>query len=146
MKSAVRALGYPKQHMKKLACTGSGVTDSGLFSSFRCTATYTRHRHSRFFIQGQGEGGWLCAGKTLAGCELLRRGFVTSGTVATQGLNASVDLAARGYMSNRYGSYQAKGFCTRTGSLTWSCPFVSATVALTLKKATGGYVSGATTA
>lgn len=145
MKTAIRAIAYPKPHPKKLACKGSGATTSGEFASFRCVATYRHHRHHRFSIEGQGEGGWLCAGKTLATCQLLRRGFLTSQAVNIQGMGPSVDLAARGYMANKYGAYQAKGFCKQTTSSTWTCQFVEATVTLTVKAARGGYVEVATT-
>lgn len=142
IKTAVRAVGYPKPHPLRLGCKGLGAaTTSGAYTSFRCTARYRHHVRRRFFVEGKGEGGWLCAGKTLAGCKLLRRGFLTAATVGTQGLAASVDIAARGYMMNHYGSYQATGFCKQTASLSWSCPFVEATVTLTLRKAKGGYVS-----
>ena len=140
MKAAVHAIGYPKPHIKKLSCKGSGATSSGQFASFRCNATYPRHRHRVFFIEGQGEGGWLCAGKTLAGCKVLRKGFVTMAAVNAEGLPDAADLAARGYMTNRYGGYQAQGFCKQKAALSWSCPFVEATVTLTLTSARGGYV------
>jgi len=141
--AAVRAIGYPKQHAKTVACTGSGASMGG-FASFRCVAAYKHHRRRSFYIEGQGEGGWLCAGATLAGCKLLGHGFITTSSVKVQGLGASADLAARGYMTDKFGSYQAQGFCKQTTSSTWSCPFVGETVTLRLKKATGGYVTGAT--
>jgi len=140
--SAVKAIGYPKPHPKKLGCHGIGVADStGGHTAFRCTATYTHHRRRMFVIGGIGEGGWLCAAKTLAGCKLLRKGFVTSAEVSADGsMGAAADLAARGYMVNHYGSYQATGFCKQQGSSTWACGFTTATVTLTITRARGGYV------
>jgi hypothetical protein len=98
MKTAIRGLGYPKPHPKKLGCKAAGST------AFRCVATYRHHRHRRFVIGGTGV--WLCTGKTLDGCNWLHHGFVTStqleqhyaGHLATAAL-----FAARGYMAIKYG-------------------------------------------
>jgi len=143
MKTAVRGIGYPRAHAKKLSCRGQGsATTAGTFTSFRCVATYAHHRRRVFYIAGDGEGGWLCAGKTATACGLLRHGFVTTSQVAAdQSMGAAADLAARGYMQNHYGSYQALHFCQAAGSSTWSCPFAQATVTITFKAATGGYVT-----
>lgn len=147
MTMAVKAVGYPRLHARKVTCHGLGTADGiGRYLSFRCVALYARHRRARFYVGGLGEGGWLEAGKTPATERLLRKGFVPSATVATQGLAATADLAARGYMANRYGTYQAAGFCKQAGSSSWSCPFSMVTVTLTMKAAKGGYVTTASAA
>lgn len=144
MKTAVRAIGYPKPHPKTLACKGQGTATANLYTSFRCTATYPRHVRKRFVTAGRGEGGWLCAGKTMSACGLLRKGFITTATVTADGsLNAAADLAARGYLLNHGVQYTVIHFCQQTGSSTWSCPFQEATVTVTMKRATGGYVVSA---
>lgn len=103
MKAAVRAVGYPKPHPVKLGCKGLGAATSAGYTLFRCTARYRHQVRRRFFIEGQGEGGWLCAGKTLDGCTLLRRGFVTNAQVTHDGSVAfAAQLASRGYMANVY--------------------------------------------
>lgn len=152
MTAAVRAIGYPKPHMRKLACKGVGPADSaGGHTTFRCTATYRHHRRSRFYVGGRGEGGWLCAAKRLAGCKLLRHGFVTSAQIVTlQSLGAAADLAARGYLTNRDETYQVVHFCEQTSSSAFACPFTvndsSVTVTVSFKRAKGGYVISASTA
>lgn len=127
MKTAIRALDYPKPQSKKLICTEVDVAvgPGGQYSSFRCTATYSHHRRSRFVIAGVGEGGWLCAGKTFAGCKLLRHGFVPTADVNTDGsIGAAADLASRGYLVDHdQFPYQPVHFCQQAGASTWSCPF-----------------------
>jgi hypothetical protein len=148
MIAAVRALGYPRGLARKLACTGMGAADtSGRYASFRCKATYTHHRSRRFQIAGRGEGGWLCAGKTIAGCKLLRRGFVSKGMVTAEGFDAAANSAARGWVTNKYGTYQVTRYCTAstsTASSSYTCDFhVSSgniTVALTFIVAKRGYL------
>lgn len=144
MTAAVRAVGYPKPHPVKLACKGVGPATGAAYDSFRCTATYRHHIRKRFVIAGRGEGGWLCTGTTISACKTLKHGFVTTGQVATlKSLGAAADLAARGYMTNRFGGYQAVHFCEQTGETTFSCPFVGETVTITMKAAKGGYVETA---
>jgi hypothetical protein len=150
--AAVKALGYPKPNARKLACTGIGTADtSGRYFSFRCKATYARHRVRRFQIEGRGEGGWLCAGQTIAGCKLLKRGFVSKAAVATEGFDAAGQLAADGWVSNHYGVYQVTHACTPDTTLnsSYTCGFhVSSgdiTVALDMKVVKPGYVLTAST-
>jgi hypothetical protein len=148
MKTAVRGVAYPKPHPKKLSCKGQGPESGSLFSAFRCVSTYKHHQRRVFFIQGQDEGGWLCAGKTLAGCKLLRKGFVTTQEVnRLESLGAAADLAARGYLDNHGLTYQPVHFCQQAGTV-WACPFTvnntQVTVTVSLKKARGGYVISAT--
>jgi hypothetical protein len=145
MKTAIRGLGYPKPHPKKLGCRAAGST------AFRCVATYRRHRHRRFVIGGTGV--WLCAGKTLDGCGWLRHGFVTNtqleqhyaGHLATAAL-----FAARGYMAIKYGityTTSAPGG-GQTGPMTWTYSYYTSDtttvlITITLKQARGGYVVSA---
>lgn len=141
MTAAVKAVGYPKAHAKKLTCRGIGLADSsGRYNAFRCTAAYRHHRIRRFYAAGRGEGGWLCAAATLSGCKLLRHGYITT---ATMNLGGAIDIAARGYMTNHYGSYQVAGFC-RGGPPVWTCPFTNTTVTITTKAAKGGWVTTGT--
>lgn len=145
MTTAVKALRYPKPGARRLACRGLATPDTiGRFASFRCIATYRHHRRRVFYIAGQGEGGWLCAGTKLAGCKLLRRGFVTAAQVNTEGLDGAADLAARGWMTNHYGAYQVTHLCKATGTFSWSCAFSAATITVSMKAAKGGYLLSAT--
>ena len=147
MVAAVKAIKYPKPGARKISCRGLGTPDTtGRYTAFRCTTTYTHHRRRAFVIGGDGEGGWLCAARTLAGCKLLTHGFVTNGEVAKDSsLSAAADIAARGYMGNHYGSYQPTGFCKQQSAATWSCGFTTATVTLTMRHTTTGYVISGTT-
>ena len=144
MKTAIRAIGYPKPHPRRLTCRGLGADEgTGRFTAFRCVATYRRRRV--FYAQGQGEGGWICAGSALATCKVLRKGFVTTATVSTQGLAATADVAARGYLVDHdQFPYQVVHFCTQVGTTAWSCPFIvnnaPVSVSLSIRQAKGGYV------
>jgi hypothetical protein len=152
MRTAIRAVGYPTPHAKKLVCTESGVPvgSGGRYSSFRCTATYSQHR-SKFVVAGVGEGGWICGGRTFSGCKLLRHGFVTTGAVDAGGsMAAMADLASRGYLAvHDQLPYRPVRSCKKSGSSTWSCAFTvnkaRVTVSLSFKRASGGYVVGGTT-
>lgn len=152
MKTAIRALGYPKPHAKRLACTKFvAAGPGGQYSAFRCSATYRKHRRARFVTEGVGEGGWICGGKAVAGCKLLRHGFVTSAAVTADGsIAAAADLAARGYLVDHdHFPYQVVHFCVQVGSTAWSCAFTvnnaPVSVSLSFKKAKGGYVISGTT-
>lgn len=151
MKTAVRGLAYPKAGAKKLACRGLGTTtQAGWFSSFRCVATYRHHRRRVFYTQGQGLGGWICAGPTLATCKVLRHGFVTSGQAANGGTAVWAQLAARGFVENRYSvaSTVVTSPCRQSGTNSWTCGYGVAagdvTVTVSLKAVTAGYVVTAT--
>lgn len=140
MTAAAKAIGYPKPHAKKVACRGLGGPDSAnRYAAFHCVAIYTRKpAHRGFYITGRSQGGWLCAGARLATCKLLSRGFIAKDTI-TASINDAADLAARGWMTNRFGSYQPTGFCQPAGALKWTCGFTTATVTLAMKTAKGGY-------
>jgi hypothetical protein len=146
MLTALRALGYPKPHPLKLTCKDPPQGRDVGIASFACTATYKHHVRRRFVAAGQGEGGWLCAGKTLAGCKLLRRGFVTTAAAAVYpSLSGAAQIAAEGYLADHdQFPYQVVHFCTQASASSWSCPFLvnnaPVTVTISLKKAKGGYV------
>lgn len=150
MKTAIRAVGYPKPHPVKLACKGLGTQDSsGRFAAFRCTATYRHSIRRRFYIQGKGEGGWLCAGKTLTTCKVLPRGFVPSSQF-TYGVQGAAEVASTGYMQNTYGigAPSRTGPCTQSTSSAWTCGYWSTDttkvdVTVTVKPAKGGYAVSA---
>jgi hypothetical protein len=152
MKTAVRGLGYPKPHAKKLSCRGQGAaTSPGRFSSFRCIATYAHHRRRVFYVEGQGLGGWICAGARLATCKVLRHGFVTTSQAAFDGGAAgSASLAARGFVEDRYSvAYTVVTHpCTQSGSSSWTCGYAvaagDAEVTVSLKTVTTGFVVAAT--
>lgn len=147
--TAMRGLGYPRPHPKKLTC--SSITGS---EAYKCVATYAHHRRRRFVTGGVAQGGWLCAGKTLAACNTLRHGFVAtdqlSGSTADAVHGAAV-IASRGYMKIRYQmpSPNQSAPCTGSGA-TWTCSYYvtdtsTVAVTITLKTAKGGYVTAAST-
>lgn len=146
MKTAVRGLGYPKPHAKKLVCRGLGTAAGGQFDSFRCVATYTHHKRRVFYTAGRGEGGWLCAGKTATACGLLRHGFLTTAAASVYpSLAGAAGVSAEGWLADHGKSpFQVVHFCEATTPTTFSCPFtvnnVTVTVTIGLKKTTGGYV------
>ena len=78
MKTALRAVGYPRPHIQKLTCTGLGAPVYGRYWSFRCVARW-RHDPGRkvLYAAGSGYGGWICAGSSVAGCHVLRRATVS---------------------------------------------------------------------
>lgn len=138
MVAAVRALGYPKPHARKVTCKAVGP-------AFRCNATYRRKRV--FYAQGQGPGGWLCAGAKLSACKTLPRGFLAKDAIpAGLTLDAMVSTSAVGYIQDKYGiasgSTQRSQGCTPAGTNTWTCPFTypSATITITYKTARGGWI------
>lgn len=143
MKTAIRAVGYPHPHPKTLHC-------SDHHAMFKCSATYTRKpKKARFVIEGVGVGGWLCAGKTFAGCELLRHGFVTTNFVNSFGdLGKVADTASRSYLVNHGQSpYTVTHYCQQAegSTSTWTCAFTvnnePVTVTMTFTQARGGYVT-----
>lgn len=151
MTTAIRAIGYPKPHPKKLACRGVGAIDSaGRFVSFRCIATYSNHRRRVFYTAGQGlpESGWICAGPHPSPCKLLRKGFIPTAEANLQASQAGVaENVAKGYLVNHnLFPYQVTRFCEQSSS-GWSCPFTvnaqPVTVTVNLKAAKGGYVTTA---
>lgn len=154
MKTAIRALSYPKPHAKKLACKGLGAADTnGRHTSFRCVATYKHHRRRVFYTEGSGLGGWICAGTKLATCTVLHHGFASTSMVAFDGsLQGAAELAARGYVQNRYDTFDTfpAGECTQAAARSWSCPYKldagTITVTITLKTAKGGYLVSASAA
>lgn len=147
MLTAIRGLGYPKPHPKKLGCKAAGPT------AFKCVATYRHHQHRRFVIGGTGV--WLCSGKTLAGCGWLRHGFVTNSQLASKyssELSAAGEFAARAYMAVKYGvDYTVVGpGGGQTGPMSWAYVYYTSdtttiTITITFKQAKGGYVVAATT-
>lgn len=141
MTTALRAIGYPRPHARKLTCSGH--------TSFRCVALYRHHRRRVFRTQGRGEGGWICAGKRVATCKILRHGFVTTAN-ASLGLEGASEITSTGYLQDRYGvinTYRA-GPCSQTDSTAWSCPYhwtgdSTLVVTVAFRHAQGGYVTTA---
>ena len=135
MTAAVRAVGYPKPHPRKLSCRKAGA-------GFNCVAVYRRKR--RFYIQGAALGGWLCAGTRPSTCRILRHGFAAGPTSGDP--HGAADLAAQGYMGWKYNDPVpvVKAPCVTTGQLVWTCQYAGesapVTVTVRLKVAKGGWV------
>jgi hypothetical protein len=99
MKAAIRALGYPRPHAKKLTCKGVTLSGGVAYLSFKCVATYRNHPQRRFVAAGRGEGGWICAGKRLSTCKVLSHGFVSTAYASNQAeLGGAARFAAEGYI------------------------------------------------
>lgn len=145
MTAAVKVVGYPKPHAKRVVCRGTSAQLSlTTWTPVRCVATYRHHRRAVFTARWQGGGGWVCAGKTAATCKLLRHGFTP--TALSDGQPAWVaQMASIGYMANHYNAPQpfrnrdcptatppAYSFCYRldTGSVD---------ITVTVKQARAGY-------
>lgn len=75
MVAGLKAIHYPVASPKNLTCRGLGITVQGRHTSFRCVATLAAHKERRFYTRAVAKGGWLCAGKTLSRCAMLRTGF-----------------------------------------------------------------------
>lgn len=154
MTTAVRGLGYPKPHSKRLVCKGLGASAGGRHTAYRCVATYTHRRHRRFVIGGEAMGGWLCGGKKLASCAPLKHGFVTNTQLSQDDLgelSAAAGFASRGYLQMKYrvSTTYPKGSCSQAGASAWSCPYnwtndSTMTVTVSFKHAKGGYAISAT--
>jgi len=147
MTMAVKAVGYPRPHAKRVTCRGLGVADSaGRFSGFRCVAIYRRRPTRRVFYMAATLGGWLCAGPRLATCKTLRHGFVAT-DMAPYGVAAEASVSASGYAENKYGvtSTERSASCTPAGTLSWSCPFTApaATITVTYRPVKGGWLVSA---
>jgi hypothetical protein len=93
MKKALKAIGYPRTHLRKLTCRGVGAPVNGRYWSFRCAARWSHRGRRAFYAAGSGYGGWLCVGSSSSGCKVLRRGYLTEG----------VGQAAVGFMQNHFG-------------------------------------------
>jgi hypothetical protein len=133
MRTAVRALHYPKPGARKVSCRGT--------STYRCVITYRRHRRRVLYARWQGEGGWICAGPHLATCKTLRHGFLPTS------MGATPDYVAAGYVENKYGVTPDTTGCNQTGTLTWSCgyqiPSGPITVTVSFRTVKGGWVTSA---
>ena len=145
MATALRALHYPKPGALKMGCRGATV--------FRCKATYRHHRVRRFQAKWAAMGGFICAGKTIAGCNILRHGFLSPTVVGTDPRGAA-QQTARGYMTLHYQApdpYIAPGCVQSTQPSTWSfCYWISDTakinITVHLAKVKAGYVTTVTAA
>jgi hypothetical protein len=137
MATAARALRYPRPGALKLTCHG--------LSSFKCVATYPRHRKRVFYAKWQGGGGWVCAGAKIATCKVLRHGFITTSQAANT--SQAAELAVFGYIANTYPNAQktsACGYTAMSASCGYQLPSGPATVTVTLKQVKAGYITTAT--
>lgn len=143
MAQAMKALHYPKAGALKIGCR----TISG---GFRCKATYRHHRVRRFYAKwATSFPGLICAGRTLAGCKQLRRGFITNAEAARVSVRGAAQEVSRGYMALHYDAAQPypNTICAQsTQPSTWSfCYFVSNTssvnLAVHMGKVKTGYVT-----
>ena len=155
MQTALRAIGYPKPHPKKLTCKGRIVPAptnlSVKIQVFICKATYRHGHHSKFMAAGDGVGGWICAGRDLRTlyCRVLKQGFVTTRQVGpSKDLQPSAARAGLGYMDVRgHNTPNAVVVdpCTATATMAYTCVYKSAqgsniTVTISFKTAKGGYL------
>lgn len=145
MTAAAKAFGYPKPHPRTLSCRGLGAAVNGRYASFRCTAAYRHHIRRRFVMAGRGEGGWVCAGRTVTACTLLRHGFVSTSEAARYyGLSGYTRLSSIGYVQNKYrvASPSSSSSCAPAGVNTWSCAYTNpaATVTIAYKAVRGGWL------
>lgn len=144
MAAALKALHYPKP-AKKLSCHHAG-------SGFKCKATL-RHGHKTVYAEWANTGGWVCAGKTLTGCKVLRHGFVSKSSLARYqqygGLKAYAGIASTGYLENKYqATPNVTAPCAQAGASSWACgysiPSGNVTVTITYKQVkTGWLIRGA---
>ncbi len=157
MTTAIRGLGYPMAHALKLSCKGLRPSTNGRYNYFLCKMTYRHGIRRRFVTAGQGAGGWICAEKPGAGyCALLRHGFIVMAhTRAANVLEARAELAANGYVGNRYGIADASPSspCVQKASdgTKWTCEYQGhhgnvMEVTISLKAARGGYITTGTAA
>jgi hypothetical protein len=150
MKTAIRALDYPLPHPRSLGCKGQGHNVYGRYDSWLCHATYTHRRSRAFVMGGEGAGGWLCAGRTLKTCRVLRHGFATTFAVKDfGGLEKIAEIASPSYVQIHDGSDSATlvpdAGCTKSGTRTWSCQVETSTsrttVTISFEKAEGGWIT-----
>lgn len=158
MTTAIRGLGYPVAHPLRLNCKGLGAATNGRYTSFLCTAHYRHGIFRRFLTASHGVGGWICAEKPGAGycVPLMHHGFVVMAhTNATDVLGARAELAANGYVENRYGIADASPSspCVEKASdgTKWTCEYEGnrgtvMEVTISLKAARGGYITTGTAA
>lgn len=140
MASGLKAIRYPVAHPKRVTCRGIGGAVSGRYSTFRCAAVWRRHRVKRFYTRELAVGGWLCAGKTLAGCTMLKHGFYPAYLAVDQGWQP---VAVRGWLEAKTGTVPGSVSCT--GSVSpMTCTAGSSTVTYSFSAASGGYVETAT--
>ena len=126
MQDAARALSYPKPHPKKITCKGGPV--------FRCKAVYRKGRRS--FVMAAGlQGGWICAGRTLHTCHVLRKGFLpTAWVTGWGGLEAAATYSANGYIQRHYNGVtpQQAGGCNPFGADGFTCAYSIPSVIVTV--------------
>jgi hypothetical protein len=144
MVAGLKAIQYPVAHPRKLTCRGLGAAVKGRHRSFRCVATLNAHRERRFYARTAAKGGWLCAGKTLSGCVILKRGFFPASAADNQGWQ---ETAVIGWLqAHHFHVNGASLSCTGTKS-PLTCTLTKrppVTVILSYQKAAAGYVETAT--
>jgi hypothetical protein len=102
---------------------------------------------------GEAAGGWLCAGKTIRACAVLRHGFIPNAQAQGEqrfgGFPNLADLASTNYLQIHDGLTDPDGPtlvpCPNSGTMAWSCsyntPTGAITVTISFKKATGGWIT-----
>jgi hypothetical protein len=158
MTTAIRGLGYPMAHPLRLNCKGLDAATNGRYTAFTCTEDYRYGIRRRFLMASHGVGGWLCAEKLKAAgycVPLEHHGFVVMAhTNAAKALEARAELAANGYVGNRYGIADASPSspCVQKASdaTKWTCEYQKNSkvmeVTISLKAAKGGYITTGTAA
>lgn len=149
MKTMLRAVHYPRAHLRKLSCTGLGPSSNGRYGSFRCVARWRPRGRKVFYAAGAGYGGWLCVGTSVAGCKVLANGYAPKGPQSAP--FAVAKLAAQGYLQNHFHRLSAPPArirpCGQTAANVWTClyqlsgpPAGPVAITVTLTPAAAGWV------
>lgn len=146
MKTMLKAVHYPRTHLRRLSCTGFGSSSNGRYGSFRCVARWRPHGRKVFYAAGSGYGGWLCVGASVAGCKVLKHGY--AGMSGAQSTPYDVArLAAQGYLQNHFHRLAAPPAippCSQTATNVWTCKYQSPTapaaIIITLTPVGGGWL------
>ena len=145
----LKAVRYPRAHLRRLSCSGLAENVDGRYGSFRCVARWRQDGHTVFYAAGAGDGGWLCVGSSVAGCKVLNRGYapkpgpnVTPSDIA--------EVAAHGYLQNHFHRVNAPMTippCRETATSVWTCgyqlsgpPALPVEISITLIAGLGGWV------
>jgi hypothetical protein len=150
MKTMLKAVHYPRAHLRKLSCTGLGTSSTGRYGSFRCVARWGQHGRKVFYAAGSGYGGWLCVGASVAGCKVLKHGYAAKSGAQSTAYDVA-RLAAQGYLQNHFHRLAAPPAippCSQTATNVWTCKYQSpaapAAIVITLTPVAGGWVLAGT--
>ena len=150
MKTMLKAVRYPRAPLRNLSCTGLGSGSNGRYMSFRCVARWRPHGRKVFYAAGAGVGGWVCVGKSVAGCKVLEQGFAPKIGAQSTPYDAA-KLAAQGYLQNHFHRLDAASArirpCNQTATNVWVCdyqisgpPEPPVAIRITVTPVAGGWV------